>query len=97
MEGPHWCDKHAELFRQNGADPQKVLDQVVKAYSVIWRNRRPGPQAMTDEEAIKVFLTKIKGEPFCCWMGDEKLKNILVRVSTNVEKMKEQYRVDDGN
>lgn len=94
---PQWCEKHAELFRQNGADPEKILAQVVKAYSVIYRNRKPGPQKMTDEEAIKHFLTNIaKGKPFCCHLGEEKLQKILVRVSTNVEKLKEQYRVDDG-
>jgi hypothetical protein len=89
-----WCDKHAELFAQNGAPPEKIYERIVKALTGTWMNRPGMPKT---QSAIELLIENMSAKkPFCCRLGDDKLQKILVNVSTDVEKMKEQYR-DDGN
>lgn len=83
-----WCEKHAELFKNNGVPPDKILNQVVKILAATWKVRT-GLNMKTDDASVKMVMSQIgKGKPFCCFLGDEKLQRILISVSTDVEKKK---------
>lgn len=85
-----WCEKHAELFKSNGISPEDILNKVVNLLSVMWK-KRTGLNMKTDEQSVKMVMRQFgRGKPFCCHLGDEKLKKILVNVSTDVERKRYQ-------
>lgn len=91
-----WCERHAELFRQNGVPPEKILNDVIKLLQATWKHRT-GLKMNGDDASVKLMVNTIcKGKPFCCWMGDDKLQRILVSVSTDVAKKRREQYVDDG-
>jgi len=78
-----WCEKHSELFKNNGVPPERILNEIVK---ILAASRK------TDENAARIMISQYaKDKPFCCRFGDEKLKNILIKISTEVEKKKRGY------
>lgn len=95
QESPGWCEAHAELFRNNGAPPDKIFDHVIKVLAKAWQERT-GLTMKSDEESVRHVLEAIGGDrPFCCRLGDERLRVILISVSTDVEKMKENHHVQN--
>lgn len=90
QESPKWCAEHAELFRTNGASPEEVLEQIVAGLTRTWQDRSNiGYMGRTNRNSVIEMLNTIgNGKPFCCHLGDAKLRAILIGVSTTVEKNK---------
>jgi hypothetical protein len=79
----HWCERHREMFTSQGADPDKMFVKITSVLAKLWKHR---PGFKTDSRSIVNAINKIsKGQKFCCWLGDEKLQNYLVKTITRVE------------
>jgi len=83
-----WCEKHAELFRNNGVSPEEIYHQVVNSLADVWRTRSPNGTRPDNESVIRTIEKVSGGKLFCCWIGDEKLQDFMVGVATKIEKMK---------
>ena len=91
-----WCEAHAEFFRMNGVSPEAIFQRVTDVLVEAWR-QRTGLSMSHDTKSVQEVLKVIGGDgrPFCCRLGDEKLRKILISVSTDVEKMKEKQHVEN--
>lgn len=96
QESPGWCEEHAAFFRLNGVSPEAILQRVTDALVEAWR-QRTGLAMSHDTESVQEVLKIISGDgkPFCCRLGNEKLRRIMINVSTDVEKMKESRHVEN--
>jgi hypothetical protein len=82
------------MLASNGADPEAVYNRIISVLVKIWKSR---PGFNTDTVSVMKAISKAsKGQPLCCWIGDDKLKAYVVNAALNVEKRKADAP-GDGN
>lgn len=95
--GSNWCERHAELFRSNGAAPDAVFEQIIEALAKTWKGRAGFPVSTDRDSVVRVINKVSKGKAFCCWLGDAKLHAFLVGAATKFEKAKAGLSDADSN
>lgn len=80
-----WCKRHTEMLEQNGIPTGPIVEALIPIVAGQIQRAR----GISLEQAMKYAADAIKyygkGEPFCCKLGDEKLKGIVTRVATAYE------------
>lgn len=77
-----WCEKHAGFLEEHDISPQDIVQALLRSIAAQGAAMR-GYQTPEDLELAAKAITRMAGDqPFCCKLGDEKLRAIVSKALT---------------
>lgn len=74
-----WCEKHAAFLEEHDISPQDVVQAILRSIAAQGAAMR-GYETAEDLDLAAKAITRMAGDqPFCCKLGDDKLRAIVSR------------------
>jgi hypothetical protein len=78
-----WCERHSKFLRDLDIAPEAIVEALLHSVAAQGAAARGHSTPDDMDLAAKAITRSANGQPFCCWLGDEKLHAIVGKALAN--------------